>query len=151
MRKEDTPEYGIAESFAISKANLMPHVENLIEFLNSPRVEKYWSDKFALAKVTEGIEKLGSSLKEVGDLWTTTEENNPLKPVEKNPLTESEVKNFNLDESDLAVIRILKYKLVRLQLYDVAARLRDIEKDIIYMIDYAKIKRDENYATEKIR
>lgn len=129
----------------------MPHVENLIEFLNSPRVEKYWSDKFALAKVTEGIEKLGSSLKEVGDLWTTTEENNPLKPVEKNPLTESEVKNFNLDESDLAVIRILKYKLVRLQLYDVAARLRDIEKDIIYMIDYAKIKRDENYATEKIR
>jgi hypothetical protein len=127
---EESKEYTLAEKFALSRAGMYDkrYIQYLTEFLISKEVVEFWEVKFRN-----------------GDT--------PLKTAEfflkeSPPLTVSELENFNLDDNDIALIRILKNKLVRLQLYDLAAQLRDIEKDIIVKIEYAKIKKSEARTNE---
>jgi len=81
--------------------------------------------------------------------WRIDKEHSLSKHMEtKTPLTKSEIAIFALDDNDIALIRILKNKLVKMQLYDLAARLRDIEKEILLMIEYATIKRSEKRSAD---
>ncbi len=132
MRNEDKKQYSIAESFAMSKAGMMPFVQQLIEFMDSERVGEYWRDRVD---------------SDVTSLWTSIADDDSArifgsKSEVKPPLSESDLKIFNLDDSDIELIKILKNKLVRLQLYDLAATLRDLEKDIMLKVEYAKLKKD---------
>jgi hypothetical protein len=127
---EESKEYTLAEKFALSRAGMYDkrYIQYLTEFLLSKEVGEFWEVKFRNGDTP--LKTAESFLKE------------------SPPLTVSELENFNLDDNDIALIRILKNKLVRLQLYDLAAQLRDIEKDIIVKIEYAKIKKSEGRTNE---
>jgi hypothetical protein len=129
-RFEESKEYALAEKFALSRPSLYEprYINYLTEFLTSKEVAEFWEVKFRS-----------------GDTPLKTAES---FVKESPPLTVSELENFNLDDNDIALIRILKNKLVRLQLYDLAAQLRDIEKDITVKIKYAKIKKSEGRTND---
>lgn len=76
--------------------------------------------------------------------WRFTGEpsQNPLRKPEK-PLTDTEVNLFTLDSSDLLLVKSLKNKYVKMQSYETASILRDIEKDMIMKIEYANLKREQ--------
>ena len=65
------------------------------------------------------------------------------------PLSNHEINCFRLDENDLDLLKLLKNKYVKSQLYETASVLRDIEKDLIIKLEYARLKRERERHKEQ--
>lgn len=96
------------------------------------------------------IEEVLNGMKNLGDMMNKMPD--PSKMDEQVKKVEEVIKNVSptndFDDSDIALIRILKNKLVRKQLYDLAAQLRDIEKNIMLIIDEQDRKRQDGKEFE---